>query len=83
MIFTVTASTGEQRSAEKADPGQHGAFTKCLLEALTGKADQSRDGIVTLDELVPYVKEAVPKLTGGLQTPTAAPDEILPFARYP
>ena len=58
VIFTVTASTGEQRAAEKAE-WQHGAFTKCLLEALTGKADQSRDGTVTLEELVPYVKEAV------------------------
>lgn len=82
VIFTVTASTGEQRSAEKKSWG-HGAFTKCLLEALGGRADASGDGVVTLDELVSYVKTAVPELTAGVQTPTAAPDEILPFTSLP
>jgi WD40 repeat protein len=82
VIFSVTASTGEQRAAEKAE-WRHGAFTRCLLEALAGAADQSRDGVVRLDEIVPYVKDAVEKLTSGHQTPTAAPDEILPFTAIP
>jgi WD40 repeat protein len=82
VIFSVTASTGEQRAAEKAE-WRHGAFTRCLLEALAGAADQSRDGVVRLDEVVPYVKDAVEKLTSGRQTPTAAPDEILPFTTIP
>jgi hypothetical protein len=82
VIFTVTASTGEQRSAEKA-AWKHGAFTKCLLEALDGRAADSRDGIVTLDGLVAYVKQSVPKLTDGAQTPTAAPDEVLPYTALP
>jgi WD40 repeat protein len=82
VIFSVTASTGEQRAAEKAE-WHHGAFTRCLLEALGGGADQSRDGIVRLDEVVPYVKDAVEKLTSGHQTPTAAPDAILPFTAIP
>jgi uncharacterized caspase-like protein len=82
VIFSVTASTGEQRAAEKAE-WRHGAFTRCLLEALGGGADQSRDGVVRLDEVVPYVKDAVEKLTSGRQTPTAAPDEILPFTSIP
>ena len=85
VIFTVTASTGEQKSAEKKDWG-HGAFTKCLLEALDGRADRPEgpgQGTVTLDEVVDYVKESVPKLTGGVQTPTAAPDEFLPYTSLP
>ncbi len=82
VIFSVTASTGEQRAAEKAE-WRHGAFTRCLLEALGGGADQSHDGVVRLDEVVPYVKDAVEKLTAGRQTPTAAPDEILPFTAIP
>ena len=82
VIFSVTASTGEQRAAEKAE-WHHGAFTRCLLEALAGGADQSHDGVVRLDEVVPYVKDAVEKLTAGHQTPTAAPDEILPFTAIP
>ena len=82
VIFTVTASTGDQRSAEKPSWG-HGAFTKCLLEALGGQADTGGSGYVTLDELVAYLKQSVPKITEGLQTPTAAPDDILPFTALP
>ena len=78
VIFTVTAATGEQRSAEKA-AWQHGAFTKCLLEALGGRAAEPHDPIITLDEVIKYVKQSVPKLTDGAQTPTAAPDEVLPY----
>jgi uncharacterized caspase-like protein len=82
VIFTVTASTGVQLSAEKPSWG-HGAFTKCLLEALGGKADTASEGFVTLDELTTYLKQTVPKLTEGLQTPTAAPDDLLPFTSLP
>ncbi len=99
VIFSVTASTGEQRAAEKAE-WHHGAFTRCLLEALAGQGARSKERgagstgqgtvipsgratIVTLDQIVPYVKDAVEKLTSGGQTPTAAPDEILPFTSIP
>jgi len=82
VVFTVTASTGDQRSAEKPSWG-HGAFTKCLLEALGGQADMGGAGYVTLDELVAYLRQSVPKITEGLQTPTAAPDDILPFMTLP
>jgi uncharacterized caspase-like protein len=82
VVFTITASTGEQRSAEKAE-WRHGAFTKCLLEALDGQAGAPRDGIIRINEVVSWVKQAVPKLTADLQTPTAAPDEILPFTSLP
>lgn len=84
VIFTVTAATGEQRSAEKAS-WKHGAFTKCLLEGLGGGGHSAatRGRIVTLDDVVVYVKRAVPILTEGLQTPTAAPDEILPYTSLP
>ena len=82
VVFTLTASTGEQLAAESAD-WQHGVFTRCLLEALEGKASQTATGVVTLDEVVSYVKKAVPKLTQGGQTPTAAPDDVLPFTAIP
>jgi hypothetical protein len=98
VIFSVTASTGEQRAAEKAE-WRHGAFTRCLLEGLGGVRSTgfSRIGVtippkggatsagvvVTLDEIVPYVKDAVEALTSGGQTPTAAPDEIIPFTTIP
>jgi WD40 repeat protein len=82
VIFSVTASTGDQAAAE-GTAWRHGAFTRCLLEALSGAADQSRTGIVRLDDVVPYVKEAVKKLTDGRQTPTASPEEILRFTTIP
>lgn len=78
VIFTITATKGDQKAAENPTWG-HGAFTKCLLEGLEGKADSSGDGIVTLPEIVTYVKAAVPALTNEGQHPTAAPDELLPF----
>ncbi|NQU20360.1 MAG: caspase family protein [Candidatus Nealsonbacteria bacterium] len=78
VIFTVTASTGLQRSIENKQWG-HGAFTMSLLEALDGKADVPGDGrgTVTLHETIAYVKRRVPELTGGKQTPTASPAEWL------
>jgi len=82
VVFTVTAATGEQRSAEKAS-WKHGAFTKCLLEALAGGGPTEHGRTVTLDEVITYVKRSVPKLTEGAQTPTAAPDEILPYTSLP
>jgi len=88
VIFTLTATRGGELAAE--DPNsKHGVFTKCLLEALQGKADVSQDGIVTLKEVVDYVQQAVPKttqrLTGGRRTltPMAAPDEFLPYITLP
>jgi uncharacterized caspase-like protein len=88
VILTVTASEGGEKAAEDPE-SKHGVFTRCLLEALSGKADASADGVVALDEVVSYVKQQVPKvtreLTGGSATqhPTAAPDELLPFISLP
>ena len=78
VIFTLTASAGNQRSAENP-AWHHGAFTKCLIEGLGGQASPSDDRFVTLTQLVNYVERSVPKLTQGGQTPVAAPDDILPF----
>lgn len=46
------------------------AFTKALVEGLTGKADANRDGTVTLAELDAYVADRVQELTAGRQHPT-------------
>ncbi len=78
VIFTLTASTGNQRSAENK-VWQHGVFTKCLIEGLAGQAAASGERFITLNELAGYVERSVPQLTEGMQNPVAAPDEILPF----
>jgi uncharacterized caspase-like protein len=79
LVFTFAATTGSEQSAEKKQWG-HGAFTKSLLEALDGKVAPSPDPVVTLNEVVGYVRRTVPAMTGGRQNPTAAPYELLPYA---
>jgi WD40 repeat protein len=56
VVFTLTATTGDQLAAENSEWG-HGVFTKSLLEALDGQADTqgNRDGVVTLNEAARYV----------------------------
>jgi uncharacterized caspase-like protein len=67
--IVLASSTGAEFSQER-DEWQQGAFTKALLEGLSGAADVlPKDGIVTIDELNLYVKERVKELTGGLQHP--------------
>lgn len=78
VVLTVAASAGHERSEEKPSWG-HGAFTKTLLEGLSGSADLSGDGSVTLDELIGYLKSEVPKLTSGRQNPAAAPSDLLQY----
>jgi uncharacterized caspase-like protein len=83
VIFTVTATKADERAAEDIALGQ-GLFTRCLLEALAGRADSSNDGYVSLLEMVDYLKTRVPEIVrkeypGVEQNPTAAPDELLPY----
>ena len=66
--FVLASSDGGQLSQER-DEWRNGAFTKALKEGLSGAADYTRDGVVTLDELSLYVKERVKELTNGLQLP--------------
>jgi len=47
----------------------YGAFTKSLLEALGGQADNRKTGRVTVSMLNAYITERVKELTGGSQTP--------------
>jgi WD40 repeat protein len=67
-VMTFASSTGRQASYEKTEWG-NGAFTKAVVEALSGKADFFQNGYVTASQLDTYVSDRVPKLTGGQQTP--------------
>lgn len=78
-VAVMTAATGAQASAEDV-AWQNGAFTKAVLEGLSGKADFRRSGRVTLAMLELYVSERVRELTDGAQTPaTARPGTIPDF----
>ena len=64
----MTASGANEVSVEK-DELQHGVFTYYLIEALKGKADTDKDGLIALDEVFRYVSERVPLATGHEQHP--------------
>jgi WD40 repeat protein len=105
MIVVFASAEDDQPSVEHESWG-HGAFTKALLEGLGADKDdrgqlaradgmlasQQPDGVVTVDELIAYVMQRVPKLTeefvrpGGIpkrQTPKASPTQLLDYVRPP
>jgi WD40 repeat protein len=82
LVFTVAAAADDEASQERTE-WRHGAFTKSLLEGLAGAADESHDGVVTLNELVTYANWVVPKLTSDAQHPIAAPEELFEYVSLP
>jgi uncharacterized caspase-like protein/tetratricopeptide (TPR) repeat protein len=66
----ISAARQTERSYEK-DDFNHGVFTYCLVEGLSGTADANEDGKVTFDELVQYLDERVPQMTANKQHPFA------------
>lgn len=69
-VVVFTASTGRQVSLEKTDWG-NGAFTKAVVEGLSGKADFKKTGRITHKGLDFYVTERVKELTEGQQSPVS------------
>lgn len=79
-----SSSTGKQYSQENEEWG-NGAFTKAVLEGLSGKAIEEAYGPVTLKKLDAFVSERVKEITSGEQSPTTSytpdlPDIPLAFA---
>lgn len=78
-VIVFAASTGRQASQESAEWG-NGAFTKAVIEGMSGKADAARTGRVTHKMLDLYVSERVKGLTRGTQSPvTIVPQGISDF----
>ncbi len=75
IIFS--SSTGRQYSVEDAAWG-NGAFTKALVEGISGKADFTGKGRITINMLDLYLSERVKQLTRGQQTPTTAKPVTIP-----
>jgi uncharacterized caspase-like protein len=88
-VMVFASSRGSEYSYELEEL-KHGAFTAALMEALgEGKADLEvggqRDGIVSAEELLAYLRARVPQFTANRQTP-ACPllrdfGEAFPMAR--
>jgi WD40 repeat protein len=67
-ITFITASQGSEYSLEKQEWG-HGAFTKALIEGITGKA--AEDGqLIKSDQLNVWLSRRVGELTAQRQHPT-------------
>ena len=72
-LLTLTAAETNQLSMEDARwGGGHGVFTWKLVEGLRGQADQDRDEIVTLHELIEYTRSEVQRETDNLQIPAVS-----------
>lgn len=71
------ASTGRQVSLEKKEWG-NGAFTKAVLEGLSGRADFTGRGRITVNMLDVYISDRVKELTSGRQTPTTTKPNTVP-----
>ena len=67
-VIVFASSTGQEESEEKLDWG-NGAFTKVLIEGLSGKADFTGRGRVTFAALNLFLSEGVSRLTEGRQRP--------------
>jgi hypothetical protein len=76
-VAVLAASTGTQFAEENPARG-NGAFTKALVEGLSGGADVRRTGRVTMLALMPYVAQRVGELTEMRQTPTVIIPNALP-----
>jgi uncharacterized caspase-like protein len=77
VVFAST--TGKQYALEDPVWG-NGAFTKALVEGLSGQADFKGKGAITINMLDLYLSERVKELTKGGQTPTTTkPNTIQDF----
>lgn len=70
-FVAFTASESTQLSNEGPQwGGGHGVFTYYLLEGMRGAADEDGDGVVTLGELMEFVRDRVRRETRNAQIPT-------------
>jgi WD40 repeat protein len=78
-VIVFSSSTGKQLSQENAEWG-NGAFTKAVVEGLSGRADFGKKGKITHKGLDYYVTERVKELTKGQQSPVSiSPSGVTDF----
>jgi len=76
-VVVFASSTVRQYSMEDTAWG-NGAFTKALVEGMSGRADYHGRGRITINMLDLYLSERVKELTGGKQTPTTTKPQTIP-----
>ena len=68
LVFT--SSEANELSQESSSwGGGHGVFTWSMLQGLNGEADEDKDGIVSLGELLDYTQDKVKRETKAMQHP--------------
>jgi uncharacterized caspase-like protein len=68
LIFTASEAN-ELSQESKQWGGGHGVFTFSILEGLKGAADENKDGLVTLGELIDFTSDKVKRETHSQQHP--------------
>lgn len=72
----ISAAAGNSYALE-SDEWKNGVFTYALLYGLREKkADQNKDGIITVTELKTYISAEVERLTNGEQKPTSRRENL-------
>jgi tetratricopeptide (TPR) repeat protein len=72
-IFLFLASGPKELSYEGPQyGGGHGAFSYFLLDAMNGAADVNQDGVVSVGEIIEYVRDRVTQATNNRQHPRDA-----------
>lgn len=85
-LAILTASEAAQVSLEGPKWQDHGVFTFYLLQGLRGAADLDGDRLITLGEIMEYVRERVKDATGAQQIPAIGPtsfDRQMPLVLVP
>ncbi len=76
-VVVFASSTGRQYSLEDPAWG-NGAFTKAVVEGISGKADLLGKGKITINMLDAFIAERVKELTKGKQTPVTTKPVTVP-----
>jgi len=74
---TVISSAGGAEYALESEEWENGAFTHSLLKGLkNGTPDKDENSIITIFELLDYLRKDVSTLTNGIQVPTYRSENI-------
>jgi uncharacterized caspase-like protein len=65
----IISSCSANEVSKEDDSLQHGIFSYYMLEGLKGRADQDKDGIITISELFGYISRKVPEASAQDQHP--------------
>jgi len=69
-VTVLTSTSMADKRAREYEKWEHGAFSKVLLDALSGSAadiDTNNDGVISITELTDYIRTHLLRLTGGDQ----------------